>query len=138
MKLLQLILVSSLLFSCSKSRKTERLLPGTWAVEIVRIEDGEGFLFSDSMPQGSWEIKNSQISGKVNYTYNYFNQFTITDSASFAASNYLLDTKNEVFSIIRDTDTLRAKIIMLTKKSLTFEYYDQLAYRLKRFTCTRK
>jgi hypothetical protein len=137
-KLFQLILVSSLLFSCSKNRKTERLLPGTWAVEIVRIEDGEGFLFYDSMPQGSWEINNSQISGKVNYTYNYFNQFTITDSASFAASNYLLDTKNEVFSIIRETDTLRAKIIMLTKKSFTFEYYDQLAYRLKRFTCVRE
>jgi hypothetical protein len=62
----------------------------------------------------------------------------ITDTASFTASNYLLDTKNEVFSIIRDTDTLHAKIIMLTKKSLTFEYYDQLAYRLKRFTCVRE
>ena len=138
MKSLPLVLAIALLFACSKSKNTLRLLPGTWHVEIVRIEDGEGFLFYDSLPQGSWEIKNSQISGKVNYTYNYFNQFTITDSASFAASNYLLDTKNEVFSIIRDTDTLRAKIIMLTKKSLTFEYYDQLAYRLKRFTCTRK
>jgi hypothetical protein len=138
MKSLPLVLAIALLFACSKSKKTERLLPGTWAVEIVRIEDGEGFLFYDSLPQGSWEIKNSQISGKVNYTYNYFNQFTITDSASFSASNYLLDTKNEVFSIIRDTDTLRAKIIMLTKKSFTFEYYDQLAYRLKRFTCVRE
>lgn len=138
MKILQLILVGCLLFSCDKSRRTERLLPGTWAVEIVRIEDGEGFLFYDSMPQGTWEINNAQISGKVNYTYNYFNQYTITDSASFAASNYLLDTKNEVFSIIRDIDTLRTKIIMLTKNSLTFEYYDQLAYRLKRFTCVRK
>jgi len=138
MKLGLFILSIFLLFSCAKSNKTARLLPGKWHVEIVRIEDGEGFLFYDSMPQGAWEFKNSQLSGKVIYSYNYFNQYSVTDSASFATVNYLLDTKNEVISIIRDTDTLRAKIIMLTKKSLSFEYYDQLAYRLKRFTCIRE
>jgi hypothetical protein len=39
--------------------------------------------------------------------------------------------------IARPTDTLQAKLIMLTKKQLTFEYYDFLQYRLKRFSLTK-
>jgi hypothetical protein len=40
--------------------------------------------------------------------------------------------------IARLTDTLQAKLIMLTKKQLTFEYYDFLQYRLKRFSLTKQ
>jgi hypothetical protein len=62
----------------------------------------------------------------------------VSDSAVFEQNSFWMDDKGGVLSIVRSTDTLRAKIIMLTNKSLTFEFYDQLAFRLKRFTCTRK
>ena len=127
-----------LLQGCTKAKKTTKLLPGSWAVNVVRIEDGAGFLFYDSLAAGSFTFTAEQLSGKSNYSYAYFGQNMVTDSAVFENNNIWLDSKGEELSIARPTDTLRAKIIMLTNKSLTFEFYDELAFRLKRFTCTRQ
>lgn len=123
---------------CTKAKKTAKLLPGTWAVNVVRIEDGAGFLFYDSLPEGSFTFTSEQLSGKSTYSYDYFGLNMVTDSAIFENNSCWLDGKGEVLSIARPTDTLRAKIIMLTNKSLTLEFYDELAFRLKRFTCTRQ
>jgi hypothetical protein len=123
---------------CTKAKKTAKLLPGSWTVNVVRIEDGAGFLFYDSLPEGSFTFTSEQLSGKSNYSYDYFGLNMVTDSAIFENNSCWLDDKGEVLSIARPTDTLRAKIIMLTNKSLTFEFYDELAFRLKRFTCTRQ
>lgn len=123
---------------CTKAKKTAKLLPGTWAVNVVRIEDGAGFLFYDSLPEGSFTFTSEQLSGKSTYSYDYFGLNMVTDSAIFENNSFWLDGKGEVLSIARPTDTLRAKIIMLTNKSLTLEFYDELAFRLKRFTCTRQ
>ena len=127
-----------LLQGCTKAKKTTKLLPGSWAVNVVRIEDGAGFLFYDSLAAGSFTFTGEQLSGKSNYSYAYFGQNMVTDSAVFENNYIWLDSKGEELSIARPTDTLRAKIIMLTNKSLTFEFYDDLAFRLKRFTCTRQ
>jgi len=123
---------------CTKAKKTAKLLPGTWAVNVVCIEDGAGFLFYDSLPEGSFTFTSEQLSGKSTYSYDYFGLNMVTDSAIFENNSCWLDGKGEVLSIARPTDTLRAKIIMLTNKSLTLEFYDKLAFRLKRFTCTRQ
>ncbi len=127
-----------LLQGCTKAKKNTKLLPGSWSVNVVRIEDGAGFLFYDSLAAGSFTFTSEQLSGKSNYSYAYFGQNMVTDSAVFENNNIWLDSKGEELSIARPTDTLRAKIIMLTNKSLTFEFYDELAFRLKRFTCTRQ
>ncbi|MEN9292148.1 MAG: hypothetical protein RLZZ357_1992 [Bacteroidota bacterium] len=127
-----------LLQGCTKAKKNTKLLPGSWAVNVVRIEDGAGFLFYDSLAAGSFKFTAEQLSGKSNYSYAYFGQNMVTDSAVFENNNIWLDSKGEELSIARPTDTLRAKIIMLTNKSLTFEFYDEIAFRLKRFTCTRQ
>jgi hypothetical protein len=127
-----------ILLGCSKAKKMQQRLPGSWAVNIVRIEDGDGFLFYDSLAQGSFTFSGAQLSGKSTYSYVYFGQNMVSDSAVFEQNSFWMDDKGGVLSIVRSTDTLRAKIIMLTNKSLTFEFYDQLAFRLKRFTCTRK
>lgn len=138
MKLAPILFLAVLFFACSKDSKTKRRLVGDWKVDIVRIEDGDGFLFYDSLAVGEFQFNASSLTGSVSYQYAYFNQYWIQDSVAFNESVYFIDTKGEVISIIRSTDTLNAKIIMLTNKSLTFEYYDQLAFRLKRYTCTRK
>lgn len=127
-----------LLQGCTKAKKNTKLLPGSWVVNVVRIEDGAGFLFYDSLAAGSFTFTSEQLSGKSNYSYAYFGQNIVTDSAVFENNNIWLVSKGEELSIARPTDTLRAKIIMLTNKSLTFEFYDELAFRLKRFTCTRQ
>jgi len=126
-----------LLFSCGKYKQNSKNLNGTWQVDVVRIEDGEGFLFYDSLPNGSFSFDGSTIDGKSNYSYSYFGQYDVLDSVLFTQNSCELNPNGEVLKIARTTDTLEAKIIMLTKKELTFEYYDYLQFRLKRFSCTR-
>ncbi len=137
MKTINLFLVLILLFSCSKNKVNNRRLPGSWTIDMVRIEDGEGFLFYDYVPSGWFLIDGSLINGKANYTYSYFGQYWVSDSVNFNQAQCSLSADGEVLSIARLTDTLQAKIIMLTKHQLTFEYYDYLQYRLKRFSCSR-
>lgn len=137
MKQIVAVALMMILFACSKYARNEKRLPGSWTVDVVRIEDGEGFIFYDSLPTGSFAIDAAQIKGKANYTYSYFGQYDVTDSVMFDQSSCALSANGEQLLIARDIDTLQAKIIVLTKKHLTFEYYDYLQYRLKRFSCTR-
>ena len=137
MKQITAIAFFMLLFACSKYARNEKHLPGSWTVDVVRIEDGEGFLFFDSLATGSFSLDAAKISGKANYTYSYFGQYDVSDSVVFNQSSCALSANGEQLLIARVTDTLQAKIIVLTKKHLTFEYYDYLQYRLKRFSCTR-
>ena len=130
-------LLLAVVFSCTKIAHKQKLLQGNWDLDVVRIEDGEGFMFYDSLATGSFSIDAAKIKGKASYTYSYFGQYDVSDSVVFNQSSCALSTNGEVLLIARDTDTLQAKIIMLTKKQLTFEYYDYLQYRLKRFSCTR-
>ena len=137
MKQIAAITLIILLFACSKNARNEKRLPGSWTVDVVRIEDGEGFIFFDSLATGSFSLDAAKINGNANYTYSYFGQYDVSDSVVFNQSSCALSTNGEQLLIARDTDTLQAKIIVLTKKHLTFEYYDYLQYRLKRFSCTR-
>lgn len=130
-------LLTLVLLSCSKYKQNSKYLVGNWQVDVVRIEDGEGFLFYDSLANGSFSFDGSTIEGNSNYSYSYFGQYTVSDSVVFTQNSCALDQNGEVLMIARPTDTLEAKIIMLTKKELTFEYYDYLQYRLKRFSCSR-
>ena len=130
-------LLLAVVFSCTKIAHKQKLLQGNWDLDVVRIEDGEGFMFYDSLATGSFSIDAAQLTGKASYSYSYFGQYDVSDSVVFNQSSCALSTNGEVLLIARDTDTLQAKIIMLTKKQLTFEYYDYLQYRLKRFSCTR-
>lgn len=126
-----------MLASCSKTVQRQKRLQGDWTVQIVRIEDGEGFMFYDSAAVGSFSFDQGVLSGQVNYTYSYFGQYDVSDSVAFNNSKFSLSADAAYIQIARTTDTLQAKIIELTKKHLTFEYYDYLQYRLKRFSFTR-
>ena len=137
MKKIFLIFLLTSIFACSKYRYNEKQLPGLWTVQTVRIEDGEGFVFFDSLATGSFLIDAAKMSGNANYTYSYFGQYDVSDAVAFNQNSCALSANGEQLLIARETDTLQAKIIVLTNKHLTFEYYDYLQYRLKRFSCTR-
>lgn len=138
MKKILFVLLTLVLLSCSKYKQNSKFLTGDWQVDVVRIEDGEGFLFYDSLASGSFLFDGSTIDGNSSYSYSYFGQYDVSDSVLFTQNSCELDLNGEVLIIARTTDTLEAKIIMLTKKELTFEYYDYLQFRLKRFSCSRK
>lgn len=133
-----IVLLTLVLLACSKYKQNSKFLIGAWQVDVVRIEDGEGFLFYDSLVNGSFSFDGSTIDGYSSYSYSYFGQYEVSDSVLFTQNSCELDQNGEVLMIARPTDTLEAKIIMLTKNALTFEYYDYVQYRLKRFSCTRK
>lgn len=138
MKVVIIFLLGLGLLACSKYKVHEKKLPGSWKLYQVRIEDGEGFVFYDSLATGWFLIDGAKLNGKANYSYNYFGLYTVSDSVAFSQSNCSLSADGESLFIERSTDTLHAKIIMLTNKQLTFEYYDQIQYRLKRFSCTKQ
>ena len=136
-KLVYLILLL-LVFACSKIEHKQKMLEGNWKLNVVRIEDGEGFMFYDSTAVGAFTFLNNTLSGRADYTYSYFGQYQVSDSVLFENTPVLLSTDGMYIQIARPTDTLQAKLIMLTKKQLTFEYYDFLQYRLKRFSLTKQ
>ncbi len=137
MKAIYFLLIC-IVFSCSKMEHKQKLLLGNWDLDVVRIEDGEGFLFYDSTAVGNFTFEQTQLSGKAAYTYSYFGQYDVSDSVQFDQTSVTLSSDAMYLQIARPTDTLQAKIIMLTKKQLTFEYYDFLQYRLKRFSLTKQ
>ena len=55
-----------MLASCSKTVQRQKRLQGDWTVQIVRIEDGEGFMFYDSAAVGSFSFDQGVLSGQVN------------------------------------------------------------------------
>jgi hypothetical protein len=125
-------------FACSKMEHKQKMLEGNWKLNVVRIEDGEGFIFYDSAAVGAFTFLNNTLSGRADYTYSYFGQYQVSDSVLFENTAVSLSTDGMYIQIARPTDTLQAKLIMLTKKQLTFEYYDFLQYRLKRFSLTKQ
>ena len=127
-----------LVFACSKMEHKQKMLEGNWKLNVVRIEDGEGFMFYDSTAVGAFTFLNNTLSGSADYTYSYFGQYQVSDSVLFENTPVSLSTDGMYIQIARPTDTLQAKLIMLTKKQLTFEYYDFLQYRLKRFSLTKQ
>jgi hypothetical protein len=132
-----LLLLVVLNISCRRLEQQQKKIGGTWKVDVVRIEDGEGFLFYDSLAEGDFTFHTNLINGQSAYKYSYFGQYDVADSVVFNNLKYSLGAKGEVLQIERPTDTLHAKIILLTKDRLTFEYYDFLQYRLKRFSCVK-
>ncbi|MEN9994153.1 MAG: hypothetical protein RL762_810 [Bacteroidota bacterium] len=125
-------------FACSKMEQKQKMLEGNWKLNVVRIEDGEGFMFYDSTAVGGFTFLSNALSGRADYTYSYFGQYQVSDSVLFDNTAVSLSTDGMYIQIARPTDTLQAKLIMLTKKQLTFEYYDFLQYRLKRFSLTKQ
>lgn len=125
-------------FACSKMEHKQKMLEGNWKLNVVRIEDGEGFIFYDSAAVGAFTFMNNTLSGSADYTYSYFGQYQVSDSVLFENTPVSLSTDGMYIQIARPTDTLQAKLIMLTKKQLTFEYYDFLQYRLKRYSLTKQ
>ncbi len=123
-----------MLVSCSKLEQKQKRLQGNWKVQVVRIEDGEGFMFYDSAAVGNFSFEQAQLSGEVKYSYSYFGQYEVNDSVAFSNAVFSLSSDAAYIDIVRLTDTLHAKIIMLTRKELTLEYYDYIQYRLKRFS----
>jgi hypothetical protein len=127
------------LCSCNKETKILNKLEGNWIVDLIRIEDGEGFTFYDSLPTGTFQFEKKSKTCRINCIYNYanFEEYAIYDSLKIVNGTFeFSEVKNRIL-IASNSDTIDARIIMLTKKALELEYYDLIKFRLVRFVMSK-
>ena len=130
--ILSLILV---LTACQKQKAQLKRIDGKWKVELVRVLDGEGFTFYDSVPVGEVVISSDlkKMDGRIDLDYSYFGLSQVQDSFVVSQANFDINESGDHLLVKRSTDTIDIRILLSSKNNLEFEYYDNKQYRLRRF-----
>jgi len=134
-----LIAIMFFVFSCQKEKQINKKLAGDWTVNKVRIEDGEGFTFFDNSPDGTFNFSSNSnnITSLVSYKYINFEGYEIKDTFQLNVNKYEFNTSFDRINILISSDTINARLILLTRKSMELEYYDLQKYRLVRFILSK-
>ncbi len=124
-----------ILVSCSKENRIERKLEGNWLATKVRVEDGEGFVYNDTIPKGqlSFDSQNKLVSGKIKFNYSTITLSSIEDSLTLNEFEYQLNAEESGFYADSSGVGYNFRILSLTNNDLQIEYYDLQKYQLKRF-----
>ena len=88
------------LVSCSKEERVSKKLNGEWSVDFMQVQDGEGFMYFDSIPNGTFRFfsENKLISADVTYEFSNLNGFSIKDTFKFEQEKYIFSSKlNRIF-----------------------------------------
>jgi hypothetical protein len=127
------------LFSCSKEKRVSKKLEGNWIVDLMQIQDGEGFTYFDSMPKGTFSFDSDQkvINAIVAYQFVNLNGFKVKDTFKVELEKYVFNSKYDRIFFKVNSDSINARIILLTEKSMELEYYDLVKYRLVRFILSK-
>jgi hypothetical protein len=137
-----LIIVSLILFlaACQKQKAQLKRIDGTWNVELVRILDGEGFTFYDSVPVGEIIISSDskKMNGRIDLDYSYFGLNQVQDSFVVDQALFTINESGDHLLVMRQNDTIDVRILLSSKKNLEFEYYDYNQYRLRRFVLRKR
>jgi hypothetical protein len=128
-----------LLDSCSKENQVSKKLDGNWKVDFLQVQDGEGFMYFDSLPNGSFNFLTNEnlINANVAYQYVNLNGFSVKDTFKVNQENYFFNSKLDRIFFNVNSDSINARIILLTYKSMELEYYDLNKYRLVRFILSK-
>ena len=123
------------LTACQKQKAQLKRIDGRWKVELVRVLDGEGFTFYDSVPTGEIVItkKKKKMDGRIDLDYSYFGLNQVQDSFVINKAYFNINESGDHLYVKRLTDTIDVRILLSSKKDLEFEYYDKKQYRLRRF-----
>lgn len=123
------------LTACQKQKAQLKRIDGRWKVELVRVLDGEGFTFYDSVPTGEIVISSDlkKMDGRIDLDYSYFGLNQVQDSFVVNNADFDINESGDHLYVKRLTDTIDVRILLSSKKDLEFEYYDKKQYRLRRF-----
>jgi len=135
-----ILFITLILFvSCSKEKYLDKKMDGNWTVNLIRIIDDEGFMYFDSLPNGSFTFISDLriISSNVAYRYINLNGFTIKDTFKVSEENYIFNSKLDRIFFTQNSDSINARIILLTKESMELEYYDFNKYKLVRLILSK-
>jgi hypothetical protein len=128
------------LAACQKQKAQLKRIDGTWKVELVRVLDGEGFTFYDSVPVGELVISSDskKMNGRIDLDYSYFGLNQVQDSFVVTNAHFDINESGDHLLVNRLTDTIDIRILLSSKKNLEFEYYDYNQYRLRRFVLRKR
>lgn len=122
MRIVGVLLCLILLISCNKERRFNRNLQGTWEVDMVKLQDVDGFSFFDYNPKGNLQIADNTVQGELTAAFETF-QGSLADTLSLQGTYELKLTDSEL-NWIQVPDTIKNRIFVITNKNLEIEHYD--------------
>lgn len=122
MRIVGVLLCLTLLISCNKERRFNRNLQGTWEVDMVKLQDQDGFSFFDYNPKGNLQIADNTVQGELTAAFETF-QGSLADTLSLQGTYELKLTDSEL-NWIQAPDTIKNRIFVITNKNLEIEHYD--------------
>lgn len=122
MRIVGVLLCLILLNSCNKERRFNRDLQGTWEVDMVKLQDVDGFSFFDYNPKGNLQIADNTVQGELTAAFETF-QGSLADTLSLQGTYELKLTDSEL-NWIQAPDTIKNRIFVITNKNLEIEHYD--------------
>ena len=122
MRIVGVLLCLTLLISCNKERRFNRNLQGTWEVDMVKLQDVDGFSFFDYNPKGNLQIADNTVQGELTAAFETF-QGLVADTLALQGK-YLLKLNESELNWIQAPDTIKNRIFVITNKNLEIEHYD--------------
>ena len=131
MRIAVLCFIALLFFSCNKERRLNRHLQGTWEVNMVKLQDADGFSFFDYNPSGVMMISDESVQGELTSSFQTF-QGLVSDTLALQGS-YWLNINDAELNWVQTTDTIKNRIFVITNKNLEIEYYNAQAQQRLRY-----
>ena len=119
------------MLSCNKERRFNKDLQGTWEVDMVKLQDADGFSFFDYNPTGNLSISDTSVQGEITSLFQSF-QGSVSDTLTLQGS-YLLKLNESELNWVQSPDTIKNRIFVITNKNLEIEYYDWQAQQRLRY-----
>lgn len=119
------------MLSCNKERRLNKDLQGTWEVDMVKLQDADGFSFFDYNPTGNLNISDTSVQGEITSLFQSF-QGSVADTLMLQGS-YLLKLNESELNWVQSPDTIKNRIFVITNKNLEIEYYDAQAQQRLRY-----
>jgi hypothetical protein len=120
-----------LFVSCNKERRFNKDLQGTWEVDMVKLQDADGFSFFDYNPTGNLSISDTSVQGEITSLFQSF-QGSVSDTLTLQGS-YLLKLNESELNWVQSPDTIKNRIFVITNKNLEIEHYDAQAQQRLRY-----
>lgn len=119
------------MLSCNKERRFNKDLQGTWEVDMVKLQDADGFSFFDYNPTGNLSISETSVQGEITSLFQSF-QGSVSDTLKLQGS-YLLKLNESELNWVQSPDTIKNRIFVITNKNLEIEHYDAQAQQRLRY-----
>ena len=126
------------LFACTNSTRVERKIHGEWVLKEMRIIDGQGFTHYIDAVSGSLtlDFDNHISEGLVSFQIESINNNQLFIN-NFSGDSLEYNADLDVLYMGENQERRVFSLILHNSRDLVIEYYDLLAYQLRKFIFTR-